>query len=629
MTTPPAAAATIPAEAAPRRDDDRGRASSHPVGPTRRRPLSLVLAAALGAGGLLPATTAASADDAPERRPAQDHREGAGQARRTAPGPAVQLAAPVALAAAAARRYVVQPGDTVSGIAARSGLSQRDVVAANGLDASGAIRAGQVLVLDRAAAAAATPGGTYVVRAGDTVSGIAARTGTSQRAVVEANGLDARASIREGQVLRLAGGAPAPTRSTPAPTRATTTYTVRRGDTVSGIAARTGTSQRAIVEANGLDARASIREGQVLRLTGGAPAPTRSTPAPTRATTTYTVRRGDTVSGIAARTGTSQRAIVEANGLDARASIREGQVLRLAGGAPAPTRSTPAPTRATTTYTVRRGDTVSGIAARTGTSQRAIVEANGLDARASIREGQVLRLTGGPVPAAAPTPAAPAQPGSYVVRPGDTLSTIARRQGTTVAALRQVNPGVGADGLIRVGQRLSVPGGSTSAAPAGAPVPSTFLGRTYPPSTTGSATANRDALRARPVPSREEMRALVVATARRWGVDPSLAQAVAFQESGFNMRAVSPANAVGVMQVIPSSGRWAADLAGEDIDLLDPQDNVTAGVVILRSLVRSAPDQATAIAGYYQGLGSVRSRGMYPDTRRYVASVQTLQRQYR
>ncbi|GAA2033637.1 transglycosylase SLT domain-containing protein [Pseudokineococcus marinus] len=160
-------------------------------------------------------------------------------------------------------------------------------------------------------------------------------------------------------------------------------------------------------------------------------------------------------------------------------------------------------------------------------------------------------------------------------------------------------------------------------------MPSTFLGRSYPGSTTQAATANRDALLARPVPGRDEMRRMVRDTALRWGVDPALAQAVAFQESGFNMRAVSPANAVGVMQVIPSSGRWAADLSGQDIDLLDPQDNVTAGVVILRSLVRSAPDQASAIGGYYQGLASVRSRGMYADTRRYVASVQTLMRQYR
>jgi len=341
----------------------------------------------------------------------------------------------------------------------------------------------------------------------------------------------------------------------------------------------------------------------------------------------YVVQPGDTVGGIARRSGLSQQEVIAANGLDASGSIRAGQTLRL-------DRAVAAAASPEGAYVVQPGDTVSAIAARTGTSQRAIVEANGLDSRASIRAGQTLRLSGtsaaAPAPSTSPAPAG-SRSGTYTVQPGDSLSTIARRQGTTVAALRQVNPGVGADGLIRVGQQLSVPGGaSTEPAPSSsAPVPSTFLGHSYPSSTTQSATANRDALAARPVPSRDEMRQMVRDTALRWGVDPALAQAVAFQESGFNMRAVSPANAVGVMQVIPSSGRWASDLAGQDIDLLDPQDNVTAGVVLLRSLARSAPDEATAIAGYYQGLSSVRSRGMYADTRRYVASVQTLERQYR
>jgi hypothetical protein len=51
--------------------------------------------------------------------------------------------------------------------------------------------------------------------------------------------------------------------------------------------------------------------------------------------------------------------------------------------------------------------------------------------------------------------------------------------------------------------------------------------------------------------------------------------------------------------------------------------------VILRALVRSAPDLRSAIAGYYQGLASVTRNGMFADTRRYVASVQTLMTQFR
>lgn len=82
------------------------------------------------------------------------------------------------------------------------------------------------------------------------------------------------------------------------------------------------------------------------------------------------------------------------------------------------------------------------------------------------------------------------------------------------------------------------------------------------------------------------------------------------------------------MQVIPSSGEWASDLVGRDLNLLDPQDNVVAGVAILRALVSTSPDLPTAIAGYYQGQGSVRDNGMFSDTRVYVANIQTLMNQY-
>jgi N-acetylmuramoyl-L-alanine amidase len=116
----------------------------------------------------------------------------------------------------------------------------------------------------------------------------------------------------------------------------------------------------------------------------------------------------------------------------------------------------------------------------------------------------------------------------------------------------------------------------------------------------------------------------IASTATRHGVDPALAMAVAYQESGFNQRRVSVANAIGTMQVIPSSGRWASDLVGRPLDLMEVNDNITAGVVILKSLLASAPSREQAIAGYYQGLGSVRKNGMYADTERYVANVQRL-----
>ncbi|WP_129338552.1 LysM peptidoglycan-binding domain-containing protein [Cellulomonas endophytica] len=344
-----------------------------------------------------------------------------------------------------------------------------------------------------------------------------------------------------------------------------------------------------------------------------------------------TVRSGDTVSRIAARSGSTVGAIARANGLADVHRIRAGQVLTVPTGAAAAAAPAPAaPAPAATTYTVASGDTVGRIAARHGTTVAAVVAANGLDARAFIRAGQTLTIpaAGGAAPtAAAPAPAVAAaatasSSTSHTVRRGETVGSIAARHGASVAAVVAAN-GLDARAFIRAGQTLTVP--VAAAAPAAtATVGNTFAGRTYAPEVVASANANKAALVAAGVPSKAEMQAKVAATARAMGVDPALAQAVAFQESGFNHTAVSPANAIGTMQVIPSSGEWASQMVGRRLNLLVPDDNVVAGVAILRSLVRTSPDLPSAIAGYYQGASSVARNGMFDDTRRYVASVQTL-----
>ncbi len=364
---------------------------------------------------------------------------------------------------------------------------------------------------------------------------------------------------------------------------------------------------------------------------------------PAHAEAHYTVQRGDTVSHIAARAGVSVASIAAANALANPSYIRIGQVLTIPGRAAATPGPAPAPAQApvptTSTYTVRSGDTLTGIAARLHTTVAVLASANSLRNPSFIRVGQVLAVPGAApapaaapasVPAAAPAPvAAGASPAalpttittrtSYTVARGDTLSGIAARYGTTVAALQSAN-GLRSANFIRIGQVLSVPVTATATPLVG----NSFAGRTYPAVVVAAANANRATLLAIGVPTKDQMRGLVVTTAKAMGVDPALALAVAYQESGFDQSQVSPANAIGTMQVIPSSGQWASDLVGRQLNLLDPRDNVTAGVVILKSLQRTSPDLPTAIAGYYQGATSVLQNGMYADTRQYVANVRAL-----
>lgn len=339
--------------------------------------------------------------------------------------------------------------------------------------------------------------------------------------------------------------------------------------------------------------------------------------------TEHTVRTGDTVWDIARKYQVSVNAVLQANGLDERALIQPGQVLVIPG-------STAAQPTASTTHRVVAGDTVWDLARAHNTSVSAIIEANGLGRDALIRIGQMLVIPGGSGGASSASAVATSSnlgsfssgSSTYVVVAGDTLSGIASRYGTTVSALAQAN-GIENPSLIRIGQKIKVPGGT----PTGL-VGDTFLGRTYPEKVVAAANQNKATLNAMDVPTRSEMQALVVRIANEMGVDPALAQAIAYQESGFNQRAVSPANAIGTMQVIPSSGEWASDIVGRDLNLLDPVDNVTAGVAILKTLLRNGTELDIAIAGYYQGETSVRNRGMNEDTKKYVASVKALMERF-
>ena len=122
----------------------------------------------------------------------------------------------------------------------------------------------------------------------------------------------------------------------------------------------------------------------------------------------------------------------------------------------------------------------------------------------------------------------------------------------------------------------------------------------------------------------------VQTVAAQYGVPPSLAAAIAWQESGFNNSMVSDANARGVMQVMPGTWSWVQDnLSDRRLDPNSANDNVHAGVMYLKQLLAdTGGDENAAIAGYYQGLGSVRSRGLFDDTKQYVANVQALRSRF-
>lgn len=304
-------------------------------------------------------------------------------------------------------------------------------------------------------------------------------------------------------------------------------------------------------------------------------------------------------------------------------------------------------------YVVRPGDTLSEIAAEHGTSVTRIVERNDLHSSGDqVYAGQTLDLrsgggSGGGSNSGGISPDA-RRIVSYTVRPGDTPSGLAVRFHAWTAELIARNGSV-----LRVGERIEIPvvlaavaedrrrstSGPDRTKPERTKPERTRPERTRPDrpspdrpsperSTPDRTGAQRSTGTRQPGdPSRAQVRRVIAGTARAHGVDPQLALAVSWQEAGWQMHHVSSADAIGAMQVIPSTGEWMSGVVGRDLRLHDLRDNVTAGVVLLRVLLDQTSERK-AVAGYYQGLQGVRRFGMYEDTKHYVANVLALKSRF-
>jgi LysM repeat protein len=354
--------------------------------------------------------------------------------------------------------------------------------------------------------------------------------------------------------------------------------------------------------------------------------------APASAAVPHTVQPGETLWSIAAANNLTTRTVAAYNGLSEDAQVVLGSTLMVpttvegyaalqnAGvvAAPAAAAAPAAPSGGGGggSYVVQPGDTLTAIAGRAGVSVQSLAAANGLDPAGVLLAGSTLSLSGSAAPAAAPAASAsgPAAQGAYKVREGDTLGNLATQSGVSIDAMAAMN-GLDPNGVLVAGTVLKLPSGAP--APAGASTPE--------PTQTVVPVAN-------PAPTGQQLSAAdIQSIASAHGVSPSLAAAIAWQESGFNNSMVSAANARGVMQVMP--GTWdyvQQNLAGgRPLDPNSATDNVHAGVMYLKRLINDAGgDESAAIAGYYQGLSSVQSRGMFDDTKQYVDNVQALRSRF-
>lgn len=242
------------------------------------------------------------------------------------------------------------------------------------------------------------------------------------------------------------------------------------------------------------------------------------------------------------------------------------------------------------THEIQPGETLSAIALRYGVDLEALAAANGIANPDRIFAGQLLTIAESS-PHVPPPGGAVAPPADrlYLVQPGDTLGSIALAHGATVHAIAEAN-GIEDHDRIFAGQLLVLP------------VP-----------TRAPATVDRPTVEA-----------LLCQAAADYGIWPPLLLGLAWLESGWNQAMVSPAGAVGIMQLMPATAEWGLEyLAPGAINWrTDPADNIRLGTAIFAHMLWQAGyDVEIALAFYYQGWWSIEQYGIFGETLRYIADV--------
>jgi LysM repeat protein len=258
---------------------------------------------------------------------------------------------------------------------------------------------------------------------------------------------------------------------------------------------------------------------------------------------------------------------------------------------------------------VQRGETLSHIAAREHVSVAALAYANAIADVNHVEAGRLLSVpaagsggsggSGGGGGGGAPS-------GTYTVKVGDTLASIASRHGTSVSSIVQANK-IKNPNVVVIGTRLSIPAGGSSSGGGGLPA---------------KLQAHPERLVLQPVFDR---------WAARNGIPSDLLKALCWIESGWQTSVVSHTGAVGVGQLMPAAVTHMRGVIGvPTLNPKVPEDNIRMSARLLHTLLdQTGGDVRLAVASYYQGPTSVRLIGLLPDTQAYVGAVLAFRASFR
>jgi beta-lactamase class A/LysM repeat protein len=255
-------------------------------------------------------------------------------------------------------------------------------------------------------------------------------------------------------------------------------------------------------------------------------------------------------------------------------------------------------------HRVKPGETLGEIARSLGVSVDRLMALNDLSDPDAIAAGRVLKVPPGPKTIGRAAASGQQPTAGYLVRPGDTVTSIALTLGVDPGDLIEANQLVDPDRLI-AGQRLKVPTATVGPSPS-------FR------SAGGAADGGAGALFER--------------LAVRYAVDPALVKAMAWLAGGGRPSPLAGPQSLGLLQVAPATFEYVArSIVHRELDPDSAHDQAEAGIAYLAAMLRWASDgsEARALAGFIQGPGSVQAAGVHPATEQQVQAILALRSQLR
>ena len=374
--------------------------------------------------------------------------------------------------------YTVKSGDTLNKIAAQYGVSVANLRSWNGISGD-LIFVGQKLIVKKGASGNTGGSGSggsnnnqsgtntyYTVKSGDTLNKIAAQYGVSVANLRSWNGISGDL-IFVGQKLIVKKGASGNTGgsnnggSNNNQSGTNTYYTIKSGDTLNKIAAQYGVSVANLRSWNGISGdlifagqKIIVKKGTSGNTGGSSNGGSNNNQSGTN--TYYTIKSGDTLNKISAQFGVSVANLQAWNNISG-SLIFAGQKIIVKKGANSGSTNTNKPTNngggATTSYTIKSGDTLNKISAQFGVSVANLRSWNGIKGDL-IFAGQTIIVKKGASAGGNASSTNSASGKRHTVKSGDSLWGLSMQYGISIQKIKQLN-GLSGD-TIYIGQTLKV-----------------------------------------------------------------------------------------------------------------------------------------------------------------------------